>query len=152
MKPATKPPAGYEKVASATTPAQCVKPEEPACYLHGNDYVWGNYENVSGYYKLYVHNDTLNIDEPLPKADCKTPETEACYKGPDGKYVWGKYGTNSKYQLIPDKKSASECTNEIPVPKTASNVSKLVYVFMAILMAAGISFIYYSSVVKKNNQ
>ena len=83
---------------------------------------------------------------------CKVPETDACYEGPDGNYVWGRYGDDPNYTLVPSVTELSQCTKDVPVEPTASDVSKVVYVFMAVLMACGIGFIYYSSVVKKSNQ
>ena len=53
--------------------------------------------------------------------------------------------------MVPSVTEISQCNNDVPTPKTAINVSTLLYVFMAILMAFGIGFIYYSSILKKNN-
>lgn len=136
-------PDGYTKVTTAKSAVECAPPENEACYLHGNEYVWGKYSRVTGY--IFIENIT-------EKSACKAPETDACYKDSKGNYVWGKYGNDSKYTLVPSVTSKDQCKADVPVPKTAADVPKLVYVFMAILMACGIGFIYYSSVVKKTNQ
>ena len=119
------------------------KSEEPACYIHiaTDKFVWGLYEKVSGYVKL------VDVD----RENCKVPEYDACYKDKDGNYVWGKYGNDSNYKLVPSVSSKDQCKVEHEVPKTDMDVSKIVYIFMAILMACGIGFIYYSSAVKKHD-
>ena len=138
----TSAPEGYEKVENAKTPAECTPPETPACYLHGNSFVWGKYEKVSGY--IFVE----NIDE---EANCKKPDTDACYVDSKGDYVWGKYGDAEGYTLVPSVTEMSQCKNDVPTPKTDISISKIIYIFMAILMAFGVGFIYYSSTAKKNN-
>ena len=134
---------GYTKVDSIKTPTECTAPEDPACYVHGSEFVWGKFAKNTGYIKL---DDITNED------DCKLPEDDACYEDIDGNYVWGKYGDDPTYTIVPSVTELSQCTKDVPVQPLASNVSRLVYVFMAILMACGIGFIYYSSVIKKSNQ
>ena len=138
----TSAPEGYEKVENAKTPAECTPPETPACYLHGNSFVWGKYEKVSGY--IFVE----NIDE---EANCKKPDTDACYVDSKGDYVWGKYGDAEGYTLVPSVTEMSQCKNDVPTPKTDISISKIIYIFMAILMAFGVGFIYYSSTAKKSS-
>lgn len=138
---ASTPPEGYTIVEDATSPEECNK-EEPACYVHGQKFEWGTYENVTGYIKL---------DEITSEDQCEVPEGEACYEDPEGNYVWGPYGDDDDYKLIPSVTDIGQCNNDVPTPSTAIDISKVVYVFMAILMAFGIGFIYYSSILKKNN-
>ena len=108
----------------------------------------GKYENDGNYAKVYDENDKLITD--ITK--CKAPTGDACYKNKStGKYVWGTYGNDSNYELITTITNASSCNNEVPVPATGITVSKIIYIFMAILMACGVGFIYYSSVIKKNS-
>ena len=135
-------PEGYTKVETAKTPAECAPSENPACYLHGNSFVWGKYAKVSGY--IFVE----NIEE---EQYCKTPDNDACYVDSKGDYVWGKYGSTEGYTLVPSVTEMSQCKNNVPVPKTGISISKIIYIFMAILMAFGVGFIYYSSAVKKND-
>ena len=65
--------------------------------------------------------------------------------------LWGKYGNDPDYKLVPSVTDIAQCKNDPYVPKTDTNVSKLVYIFMAILMACGIGFIYYSTSIKKHD-
>ena len=146
---ATTAPSGYTKVDTIKTPAECAPVESPACYLYGNDFVWGKYEKVSGY--IMIENIT---DEASCKVITPSPDSDACYVDKDGNYVWGKYSNDSKYTLVSSITNMAQCTGGgggVPVPATGISTSKLVYIFMAILMAFGVGFIYYSSVVKKNN-
>ena len=138
----TTAPEGYTKVAEAKKPADCAPPESYGCYLHGNSFVWGQYDKISGY--IFIE----NIEE---EQYCKTPDVDACYKDSKGNYVWGKYGDDTGYTLVPSVTEMSQCKNEIVVPKTGLSLSKVVYIFMAILMAFGVGFIYYSTTAKKNN-
>ena len=62
--------------------------------------------NANG--KGILNQKTLEGDHDLwvrfakeEKSACKAPETDACYKAPSGEYVWGKYGNDSKYELVP---------------------------------------------------
>ena len=139
----TEAPNGYTKVTGVTDPLKCGDTENPACYLHDNKFVWGSYGKLTGYIKL---------EDITKKEDCNLPENDACYVDSNGNYVWGKYANTSGYTIIPSVTELSQCNNEIPTPSTGISTSKLVYIFMAILMAFGIGFIYYSSVMKKNNQ
>lgn len=136
------PPEGYTKVDGVTKPEDCAAPESPACYLHENNFIWGKYEKITGY--IFVENIS---DEK----DCKTPDVDACYVDSKGDYVWGKYGNTEGYTLVPSVTEMSQCKNNVPVPKTGISISKIIYIFMAILMAFGVGFIYYSSAVKKND-
>ena len=133
-------PEGYTKVDTIKTPAECAPVENPGCYLNGNKFVWGKYERVTGY--IFVE----NIEE---EKYCKTPDVDACYVDSIGNYVWGKYGDNSDYTLVPSVTDMSKCNNIVPTPGTGVSASKLLYIFMAILMAFGVGFIYYSSTAKK---
>ncbi len=134
---------GYKEVPGATKPEDCAPDEAPACYVHGQEFVWGKYENVTGYIKL----DGIDA-----KVYCKLPTDDACYKDPDGAYVWGDYSNDEGYKLIASITSIDKCNKDVPTPSTGLDVSKVVYIFMAVLMAFGIGFIYYSSVMKKENQ
>lgn len=94
-------------------------------------------------------------DATTPK-DC-APQNEACYiRESDGIYKWGDYANVTGYyplQYEDDTPVPEEmCSNEVPdVPKTSMDVTKIVYICMAVLMAAGVGFIYYSTVMKKQN-
>ena len=133
---------GYTKVEGVKTPADCGASENPGCYLHGNDFVWGKYSKITGY--IFIENIT-------EQAKCKVPDADACYQNKNGDYVWGKYGDDSDYKLVPSITDISQCKNTPDVPKTDMNVSKVIYIFMAILMISGIGFICYSSAVKKTD-
>ena len=140
-------PDGYTKVDEITDPEVC---QPLICYINiqTNEYKMGKYENDGNYAKVYDENDKLITD--ITK--CKAPTGDACYKNKStGKYVWGTYGNDSNYELITTITNASSCNNEVPVPATGITVSKIIYIFMAILMACGVGFIYYSSVIKKNS-
>ena len=138
----SNPPSGYTKVTSATKPEECVPPEEPACYVHGQDFVWGKYSNVNGYIKL----DGIDSEDK-----CKLPKDDACYEDPNGEYVWGEFSNDAGYTLVSSILDINLCGIDVPTPKTSINVSTIIYIFMAILMLFGIGFIYYSSIIKKNN-
>lgn len=134
-------PTGYTVVEGVTKPEDC-NYENPACYVHGNEFVWGKYANVNGYIILE------NIES---EAQCKVPTNEACYKDKNGNYAWGEYSNDEGYTLVPEAKTMSQCSPDVPTPSTGLDTSKVVYIFMAILMAFGIGFIYYSSIMKKEN-
>ena len=131
-------PAGYQKATFSKEECQ-----NPACYVHGDDVDWGKYEGVVGYIKL----------EGVGKDECHIPGTgsDACYVGKDGNYVWGKYDDDSNYTLVPSVTDKAQCNNNVPVKPTGTSTSTIIYIFMAILMAFGIGFIYYSTVLNKNN-
>lgn len=134
---------GYKEVEGATKPEDCAPDETPACYLHDGIFEWGKYEKVTGY---------ILIENIATDKYCKTPGAEACYKDPDGDYVWGDFANDDGYEIIASITDISKCGSDVPVKKTGLDASKMLYVFMAILMAAGIGFIYYSSVLKQNDQ
>lgn len=147
---------GYKLITTIKDPATCLYPtEEDACYVNNDDptdYRWAS-TALDGYTKL----------EGVTDVDACQPEL--CYINKEkNEFEFGKFKNNDNYipvyktiekdgayvdVLISDIK---ECTTEVPVPPTALDVSKLVYVFMGILMACGIAFIYYSTVTKKQNQ
>ena len=133
---------GYTKVDGVTSPVNCGPKESEACYLVGSGFVWGKYENVTGYIK---------IENITSESSCIVPDTDACYVDSNGNYVWGKYSGDSKYFIVPSVSNKDQCKNTVHVVSTGVNVSTIVYVFMAILMAFGIGFIYYSTVLKKKN-
>ena len=145
---------GYKIITSIKDEDSCVN-QEGACYINNNDitdYRWSS-APITGYTKADGINDPYSC------------QPEACYiEKEKNEFAFGKYKDNENYipvyktievdgeykdVLITDKK---ECTNEVPVEPTDFDVTKIVYVFMAILMACGIAFIYYSSVAKKQNQ
>lgn len=147
---------GYILITAIKDEDSCKNPsDDDACYINNNDisdYRWSK-TPLAGYTKAN------GIDNP------KECQPEACYIEKDkNEFAFGKYKDNDKYipvyktievdgeykdVLIIDK---NECTTEVPVGPTDFDVTKLVYVFMAILMACGVAFIYYSSVAKKQNQ
>lgn len=147
---------GYKLITTIKDPATCLYPtEEDACYVNNDDptdYRWAS-TALDGYTKL----------EGV--TDVEACQPELCYINKEkNEFEFGKFKNNDNYipvyktiekdgayvdVLISDIK---ECTTEVPVPPTALDVSKLVYVFMGILMACGIAFIYYSTVTKKQNQ
>lgn len=147
---------GYILITSIKDEDTCTNPSDSdACYINNSDitdYRWSKLP-IDGYTKV----------EGV--TDAKECQPEACYiEKEKNEFTFGKYKDNDNYipvyktievdgeyidVLITDKK---ECTNEVPVPPTDFDVAKLVYVFMAILMACGIAFIYYSTVAKKQNQ
>ena len=103
-------------------------------------------EEVEG----YVEVPDVDKDACLPDAQ------EACYiRESDGKWSWGDYSNVTGYYPLQyeDGTPVPEemCSNDVPdVPKTNMNVTQIVYICMAVLMACGVGFIYYSSVMKKN--
>ena len=131
---------GYEKTGLPYN-----KCENPACYYYEKDNkrVWGYYSKINGYYLLVDENDI-----PLPQDQCRN---DMCYKDPDGDYVWGDHEDEEGFTPLPEITEISECGPEVPTPKTDINVSRVVYVFIAILMVSGIGFIYYSTIMKKDN-
>ena len=137
---------GYVVVSDVTKAEDC----QPAlCYYRESTqkYEFGKYANTPGYYKVYDANDL-----PITSADkCVDPGGEACYKNKAGDYEWGDFSKDSNYTIVPSITTMAKCTNEAEVPSTGVDVSKLVYVFMAVLMAVGIGFIYYSTIMKKEN-
>ena len=138
---ASSQPEGYELVPDKNTPESCAPAEEPACYLYNGEFTWGPYKNRNGY---------ILLENITSEDKCKST-SNACYKDKNGNYVWGDYENNNDYEIVPGITSLEDCAPETPVPITDINVSKLVYAFMTILMAFGIGFIYYASVLKKNN-
>ncbi len=134
---------GYTKVDLSDKECQ-----PQLCYLNAETGEWkfGKYENTPGFYKLEKEDGT-----PITSAaECATPK-EGCYKDADGNYEWGDYSNDSNYTLVPNINKPALCNNDVPTPSTDSNTARIVYIFMAILMAAGIAFIYYSAIAKKNN-
>ena len=87
-------------------------------------------------------------DKPLSREQCVN---NMCYKDPDGDYVWGNYETEPGYEPLPDITDISECGPDVPTPPTGLTPSKVMYIFMAILRAFGIGFIYYSTIMKKEH-
>ena len=146
---------GYILITAIKDPATCVNKDEGMCYVNNNDvtdYRWSMVE-LDGYTK---------VEGVIDAKEC---QPEACYiQKEKNEFAFGKYKDNDDY--IPVYKTVEidgeyvdvlitnekECTNEVPVGPTDFDVAKLVYVFMAILMACGIAFIYYSTVAKKQNQ
>ena len=131
-------PEGYQKATYSKEECQ-----NPACYVHGDKVEWGKYSGVVGYIEL----------EGVDEDECHIPGTgsDACYVGKDGNYVWGKYDDDSNYTLVPSVTDKAQCNNNVPVKPTGTSTSTIIYIFMAILMAFGIGFIYYSTVLNKNN-
>ena len=147
---------GYKIITSIKDSDACTNPGvDDACYINDNDltdYRWSK-TPITGYTKA---NSITSVYECQP---------EACYIDKSkNDFAFGKYKDNENYipvyktvqvgdeykdVLITDK---AECTIEVPVGPTDFDVAKLAYVFMAILMASGIAFIYYSSVAKKQTQ
>lgn len=76
-------------------------------------------------------------------------KSDACYMDSNGEYSWGEHSDDSTYTLVSSIVEANKCTNTIDVPKTDMNVSKLMYIFMVVLMSFGVMCIYYSSHVQK---
>ena len=147
---------GYILITAIKDDTTCLNPsDDDACYINNNDetdYIWSKTQPED-----YTRVDGINT--------AKECQPEACYiEKEKNEFAFGKYKDDDNYipvyktievdgeykdVLIIDEK---ECTNEVPVPPTDFDVAKLVYVFMAILMACGIAFIYYSTVAKKQNQ
>lgn len=135
------PPADYVKVN--VTYDKC---EKPACYYveSKKQRVWGYYSKVNGYYKMVDEND-----KEIPYEGCVN---NACYVCNGDKYVWGDYSDETdKCKIVPGVTDASKCNNEVPVQPTGVSISAIVYTFVAILMAFGIWFIYYSTIRKNDN-
>lgn len=139
-------PEGYTK-----TTLSYDKCENPACYLNRSTQkmVWGTYSKNTAYVKLFIDStdDQGNtVEIPRPYEQCKN---NGCYKEKGtNNYSWGDHSGDNKYELIESITNSESCT---PVKPTGVTVSTIVYVFIAILMAFGIGFIYYSAVLRKNN-
>ena len=134
-------PDGYTKVDDIDNPNACSAPEEPACYLYNNQYVWGAYGRLTGY---------SLISSILDENHCVKPNS-ACYISDDGNYVWGDYSLDNYYTLIKDINSKNACLPIEDVPKTDLDVAKVIYIGMSVLLVAGIGFIYYVNYSKKKN-
>ena len=134
-------PDGYTKVDDIDNPNACSAPEEPACYLYNNQYVWGAYGRLTGY---------SLISSILDENHCVKPNS-ACYISDDGNYVWGDYSLDNYYTLIKDINSKNACLPIEDVPKTDLDVAKVLYIGMSVLLVAGIGFIYYVNYSKKKN-
>lgn len=125
-----------KKSEEGTVPETCTYNTQEAC------------EAVEGYKVVE------GVDKP---GDCGPNETEACYvRESDGTWVFGNYSKITGYYLLQYDDGTNvpreQCANTVPdVPKTSMDVTKVVYICMAVLMAAGVGFIYYSTVMKKQN-
>ena len=107
--------------------------EKPACYDNGEKYVWGKYENISGYTKIASIAEEDKCVKPIP----------ACYKHKStGKYSWGLYQDNSLYDLVPNVLEKN-CHEVVPTPITASNISTTLLITMVLASIAGIGLIAY---------
>ena len=139
---------GYTKVEGLDD--KTCQPE--LCYINIETgiYDFGKHDGDGKYAKVYDEENEL-IKEA---GKCKAPDEEACYEGPNG-YEWGVYAGDADYRLVPEITEMSQCVNgkgDVPVPATGISISKIIYIFMAILMACGVGFIYYSSIVKKTEE
>ena len=141
---------GYVKVSNITSEANCKKPETPsqyACYVNETtgDYKWSTQSPGSGY------SVNSNITS---EANCKKPvqENPACYRDVANNHVWGLYQNDSNYTLVEEADTEEECMNVIEVPITARDVATIIYVFVVILLAGGIWFVYYVNHKKRLNQ
>ena len=115
--------------------------ENPACYDNGDKYVWGTYENISGYTKIASITEEDKCVKPVP----------ACYKHKTtGKYSWGLYQDNSSYELVPNVLE-EDCHEVVPAPKTASNISTTLLVTMVLASIAGVGIIIYANRIKQVN-
>lgn len=127
--------------ADINNPGACDKAESPACYVNiaSGVYSWGLYESNVGYRKIDgVSDETLCGD--------------ACYKDSEGRYVWGMYANQDGYTPITSFKTQASCKNAIAnVPKTASNVTMIIYISIIILGGFGIGFIAYSNYYKRQS-
>ena len=119
--------------------------ETPACYYieSTKQRTWGYFSKVNGYYKII---DEENND--IPYEQCIN---DACYKC-NKNYYWGDFSDRDDCEVVPSVTDITKCNNEAVVPATGVTISSIIYSFVAILMAFGIGFIYYSTVIKKNEQ
>ena len=76
-------------------------------------------------------------------------KTDACYMDQNGVYKWGEYSTDSNYTLVSSITQKAQCTSDVSVPKTGISISKIIYIFIAILLIFGVGLIYYSNITKK---
>ena len=144
------PGSGYSVNSNITSEANCKKPETPsqyACYVNETtgDYKWSTQSPGSGY--------SLNSNI-TSEANCKKPvqENPACYRDVANNHVWGLYQNDSNYTLVEEADTEEECMNVIEVPITARDVATIIYVFVVILLAGGIWFVYYVNHKKRLNQ
>ena len=130
-------PTGYNVVDDSECSYVPPKYEEPACYVRtlsdgSAEFKWGLYENTSGYSRINV-----------PEAYCVT--SPGCWKNRiDDTYHIGDYSLNLDYDPVSD----SYC-NISPVPATAFDKSKVMYVAMLFMALAGVGLISYGNL-KKN--
>lgn len=124
---------GYTLISGITDSTKCGDPQEDACYKNGNEYVWGTYANVTGY-ELITSINSASL--------C---QNEACYKNnTSGNYEWGKHANDDNYTLVSNLTNKDACNNDIDVPQTAANVETIIYVGIAVLVMAGLTFMYYA--------
>ena len=124
---------GYTLISGITDSTKCGDPQEDACYKNGNEYVWGTYANVTGY-ELVTSINSASL--------C---QNEACYKNnTSGNYEWGKHANDDNYTLVSNLTNKDACNNDIDVPLTAANVETIIYVGIAVLVMAGLTFMYYA--------
>ncbi len=128
----TDQPEGY--VATNISQGDCHNKNEN-CYMYNGNYVWGDYSTKSGYVLI----GGINEETYCVKA------VDACYLGPDNKYHIGDYSLDNDYNLMEE----SKCGDQIEVPPTALDMSKIIYIGVAALAIAGIGFVYYANAKKR---
>ena len=124
---------GYTLISGITDSTKCGDPQEEACYKNGDKYEWGTFVNVTGY----------KLEETIrSSSEC---QNEACYKNKtSGNYEWGKHANDDNYTLVSNLTNKDACNNDIDVPQTAANVETIIYVGIAVLVMAGLTFMYYA--------
>lgn len=133
---------GAVKVIEVDDIDNCGEPEEEMCYLVGSEYRWGALSRITG---------AVPVTSIKSAALCVNDA--ACYKSPDGNYYWGPYANNEGFVKVDNITSPDKCTNDdVYVPQTAASVQTIVYVFMTILVVAGLVFVYYAFTQNKKSK
>ena len=122
-------------------PTECRDDEDPACYLNikTGEYDWGLHSNVIGWRLV----SEINVDD-----NCVRPNA-ACYVDNVGDYYWGNFENNQLYSLVvgvPEK----ECN--VPVPKTALDRFKVIYIAVSLFAIAGVGMVVYVKKKKENQR
>ena len=124
------------------TPTPTPTPKYSFCCVKDNKYQWLTNQSSK------VCPEGYSIDETKNSSTCKT--APACYICTNDEYVWGEYSNDDNCRIVPSITEQSQCKNVIPVKPTGVSVSAIIYACIAALMAFGIAFIYYSTILKQN--
>ena len=131
--------ASWVEQPGITKASDCADTEEPACYKKPStgEYSWGKYSKVVGWEPVTEITDPNKCVRPDP----------ACYVDAHGNYVWGNYEGQNSYTKV--NKTEQECKSAIPVPPTAFDRYKVIYIAVCAFALAGVGMVMY---VKKRKE